>query len=191
VPSVSPRRVALAVAATIALAVVAGCGGDDGSDGGSQAYQPEASTTMSTESISKAQFVRRVNGLCREAWAEVSGNWHDYTRTQDPKLSERERFEDGIQLSLLAGIDYHIFDEIRQLGAPIGEAEAIEEMIGPFQVAVELGWKKRWTGRSMHDVPPQFAEYNRHARSHGLDDCLVDMAHLRPMETLGRHTGAT
>jgi hypothetical protein len=78
--------------------------------------------------------------------------------------------------------NFHIFDNFRILGAPAGEQRAIEEIIGPFQAAVELGWKERWRAYSIADIPPQFEIYNRRARRYGLDDCLVDKAHLQPIE---------
>lgn len=137
---------------------------------------------MTTASITKAEFVKRVNEICREAWVVVLDNWNDYTATQDRKLSEKKRFEEAVQLSLLAGIDFHIFDEIINLGAPRSEERAIEEMIGPFQAAVELGWKKRWRAHSVAEVTPHFQEYNQRARQYGLDDCLVDESHMRAIE---------
>jgi hypothetical protein len=173
----------LVAVAAVATALVLGCGGDDGdASDGDQTYDPEASTTVSTASITKAQFVKQVNKLCREAWVVVLDNWEVYTGTQDPKLNERKRFEEAVQLSLLAGVDFHIFDEIRQLGAPAGEERAIEEIIGPFQIAVELGWKNRWRAHSVVEIIPQFEDYNKRARRYGLDDCLVDETHIAPIE---------
>ncbi|HEU5141560.1 MAG TPA: hypothetical protein VFU04_00215 [Solirubrobacterales bacterium] len=182
------RRAGFFAVVLLVLAVgLGGCGDDDGGDAGeAQAYQPEASTTMTTASLTNAQFVNRLNKICRRAWTTVVGNWHEYTGTLDQKLSKAKRFEEAVPLSLLAGLDFHIFDNVRRLGAPPGRATAIEEMIGPFQVAVELGWKNRWTARSIEEIPPHFEEYNAHARRHGLDDCVVDEAHLKPIENLGR-----
>jgi hypothetical protein len=175
----------LLVVAALVGTIVAGCGGDGGdasAGDGSKAYDVEASTTMTTASITKAQFVKRVNQICRQAWVVVLDNWDEYSATQDRKLSQRERFEEAVQLSLLAGIDFHIFDEIRQLGAPRGEEGTVEEMIGPFQAAVELGWKKRWTAHSVAEVTPHFKVYNQRAGQYGFDDCLVDESHIKPIE---------
>jgi hypothetical protein len=164
--------------------LASGCGGNDSNGGAStQAYDPEASTTLTTAAIGKAQFVKRANELCRRAWVEIRENWDEYSSTQDPKLSEKKRFEEAVQLSLLAGLDFHIFDEIRSLGAPRGEEQAVEKIIGPFQIAVELGWKNRWHAHSVAEVTPNFQEYNERARSYGLDACLVDEAHIGPLET--------
>ncbi|HET8863442.1 MAG TPA: hypothetical protein VFM94_09355 [Solirubrobacterales bacterium] len=41
-------------------------------------------------------------------------------------------------------MDFHIFDEFRIMGSPNGQEQEIERIIGPFQAAVELGWKESW-----------------------------------------------
>lgn len=164
----------------IALAaMVVGCGGDseDASAGGEETFKVYASTTVTTAGISKAQFVPRVNKICREAWKIIVDNFHVYSSTQDPTLSKRERTREAIQLSLLAGLDFHIFDEIRILGAPRGEETTIEEMIGSFQASVEKG-QQNPTADSLKQVPARFADYNQRAGQYGLNDCLVDPAHL-------------
>lgn len=171
------------VATIFVAAIVAGCGGDseDASAGGEKTFQVYASTTVTTADISKAQFVPRVNKICREAWKIIVDNFHIYSSTQDSELSERERTKEAIQLSLLAGLDFHIFDEIRFLGAPRGEETAIEEMIGSFQASVEKG-QRNPTAESLEEVPGKFADYNQRAGQYGLNDCLVDEAHLGRIE---------
>lgn len=175
------HRLALPLMAMLAAALAQGCGGDGSGEGG---YTPEAAITMTAAKppLSKEQFVGRTNRICRKAWRTVLENWADYTSWQDTEVSKRKRFEEAVRLSLLAGIDFHIFDNIRALGSPPGEEEAIEAIIRPFQVAVELGWKERWRAYSVADVVPHFATYNRRARTYGLDDCLVDAPHLRLRE---------
>jgi hypothetical protein len=165
-----------------------GCGGngdsDSGSAEGSQTYEVEASTTMTVASppITKAQFVKRLNKICRKAWVTVRDNFDEYSGTQNPKLSEKARFEEAARLSLLAGLDFHIFDNVRFLGAPKGERREIERIIGPFQASVELGQKERWDAHSVAEVATQFADFNALARQYGLDDCLVNEGHLGALE---------
>lgn len=176
------KRILPLPAAMVAIAaLLAGCGGDAGGNG----YQVRASTTMTIADppLTKPQFVARVNAICREAWRTVWDNWEVYTSAQEPQLGEKERFAEAVRLSLLAGIDFHIFDNILDLGAPPGEQRRIEAIVGPFQEAVELGWADRWRAYSVAEVPPQFSQYNRLARRYGLDDCLVDGAHLRRLES--------
>lgn len=180
----SRRSVAGLLTAALCL-VLAGCGGDEQGSGPGANYTVRASTTMTVASprLDKAQFISRVNRICREAWATVIDNWHQYSKSQSSGLSEAERFEDAVKRSLLAGIDFHIFDSIRILGAPPGEQKAIEEIIGPFQRSVELGQQRYWRAQNADEVVANFQEYNRLARMYGLNDCLVDQSRLRNIDT--------
>jgi hypothetical protein len=172
-----------AMALTIPLT---GCGGE-GDDTRERptidTYDPEASTTMTAASFTKAEFVRRMNKLCRQAWVTVTDNFAEYSGTQDRKLSEKERLAEGIEVSLLAGVDFHIFDTFRFQGSPPGDERLIEEMIGPFQAAVELGQKNIEHLDTFDEVADLFDRYNRRARKYGLVDCVVDEAHLQKLET--------
>jgi hypothetical protein len=164
----------LALLAVLIVTAVAGCGGDD------EGYVPDANTSVTVASppITKPQFTARANKFCREAWTTIRDNWDVYTGGQDRDLSRGIRFEEAVRLSLLAGIVFHIFDKIRFLGAPPDEEDEIEAIIGSLQVSAELGQKERWRARSVPEVTRQFREFNRLAQSNGLDDCLVDDAHL-------------
>jgi hypothetical protein len=157
---------------------VSGCGDESSDD--RQGYTVQAGTTMTVASppITKSQFLRRINKFCRQAWAVVTDNFAVYSETQDRDLSKNARLADAIQFSVLAGLDFHIFDNVRILGAPKGQEEEIEEIIGPFQASVELGWMGRPRLRSFAQMADHFSKYNQRARQYGLDDCLVDQAHL-------------
>lgn len=179
------KRGALALLLAAIVAAAAGCGSNGGSaqSAGQQPYDPEANTTMRVAKppLTKAQFVNRVNEICRNAWVSVRDNWVQFTRGQDKKKSERERFDEAVQFPLLSGVDFYIFDYVRELGAPAGEEEEIEAIIGPFQVTVELGWKKQWHAYTAAEVTSHFETYNERASKYGLDECLVDAGHLRSL----------
>jgi hypothetical protein len=137
---------------------------------------------MTTANIDKAQFISRVNKICRQAWVIIVDNFAKYSDTQDPTLSEKARFAEGLHLSLLAGIDFHIFDNIYDLGAPPGEERETEKIIGALQSADERGRKNLVPLSSVTQVTELFDEYNQLARRYGLDDCLVDDTHVRKIE---------
>jgi hypothetical protein len=172
------------IAWVVTPAALAGCGGDSGgaSAEGGHAYSVEADTTVTTANIAKARFIPRVNKICRQAWVVILSNFTEYSETQDPKLSKRARFAEAVQLSLMAGIDFHIFDLIYRLGAPPGEERETEKIIGSMQSAVEQGEKRLVPISSVAQVAALFGDYNQRARRYGLDDCLVDNARLRKLK---------
>lgn len=161
-----------------------GCGGSSSGDSsagtytvGGRTYTVEASTTMDVVALSRAQFTARINRACRERWPRIRKFFVEYTALEDPKLNGRERFDEAVRESLLNSIDFHIFDSIHMLGAPKGERGQIEEMIGALQLTIERGQKLHIY--SLDQLLAQFAAFNRQARAHSLDDCLINPAHLR------------
>jgi hypothetical protein len=178
--------VASAVLAATVLGV-GGCGGGQSDDDPIAGYDVDANTTMTVAKppLAKAEFVARINGVCREAWAEALENWRVFIARQDPQIGARERYARAISTSFLYSIDFHVFDAIRQMGAPPGDEQTIEAIIGPFQATVELGWMERWRAYSIPEVVSRFETYNKRAAHYGLDDCLVDRQHLEPMTIRG------
>lgn len=163
---------------------IAGCGGASGATGDEQAYIVRASTTVTIASphLTKGQFVSRANQLCREGWKTVVHNFVEYNGWQEGKEGKRATFAESVRLSLLAGIDFHIFDEIQRLGSAPGQEGQVEAIIGPLQEAVELGQLKRWQAYSAAEVPPHFRKFNQRAQSYGLADCVVSQSRLRALE---------
>lgn len=182
-----PIRAACATLIAALLAVATGCGGSQPSDDPLAGYDVEANTTMTAAKppLGKAEFVNRVNRACRYAWTRVGENWRRYVDDQDPGISRLARYARAVKSSFLYGIDIFVFDSIRQLGAPPGDERAIEEIIGPFQATVELGWMGRWRARSIPEVVSRFETFNERAARYGLDDCLVDGSHLTRLRIRG------
>ena len=168
----------------LALTVpVVGCGGSGaGSEGGGTTYNVEADTTVTTAKIAKAGYVPRVNAICRKAWRVISENFAQYSSWQKPNAPERKRFENSVRESLTAGIVFHIFDNIYNLGAPKGEEGEVEEIIGTMQSASERAQKGLAPVSTISDVADLYSEYNQRARRYGFDECLVDEARLRTLE---------
>ena len=174
----------LAASLSIALAaasIAAGCGGGDGES----TYSVEADTTVTTASIAKAAYVPRVNAICRKAWREIAENFTEYSRAQEPGTPRQKLFEDSVRESLIAGIEFSLFDEIYRLGAPAGEEGAVEGIIGTMQSASERGQKGLASVASVSAVTDLYDEYNQRARRYGLRECLVDDARLRALKLAG------
>jgi hypothetical protein len=177
------------IAAAAIGAILAGCGGSSSADAGGQStggehtYSVESDTTLNTTSIAKAQFIPRVNKVCRKGWPPIHKNFTEYSgwHKADPGSKEKH-FVEAVKLSLLAGIDFHLFDRIHRLGAPLSEKSEVEAVIGALQSGVERGLKGLAPVGSRAQIAALFGEYNQRARQFGFDDCLVDMAHLRGIE---------
>jgi len=137
---------------------------------------------VTTANIGQAEFVKQTNRTCREAWPTIVDNFAKYSSWQDPKLSERRGFAEAVQLSLLAGIDFHIFDEIHDSPVPDGQGDDVEEIIGTMQYAVEQGQQRLAPIATPAQVVALFADYNALAREYGLGDCLVDRARMRQLD---------
>jgi hypothetical protein len=170
------KRAQLLVAILASGAMVIGCGSNSG-DASEQVFTVSASTTMSTGPLTKKQFVGRVNKVCRHGWYVILDNFKKYSSWQSPRLNRKALFAKSVRISFLAGLDFHVFDNIRQLKAPEGEGKSVEEVIGKMQRAVERGQQE------LHAYTPaqlsaQFANYNQAARLYGLGDCLVDGSRL-------------
>lgn len=182
------------IAVAAFAAVVSGCGGSSSSSAddspsssanssGDHGYVVEADTTLTTANLDRAQFIARVDKICRQAWPIIYKNFTEYSATQDPRYSKKARFTEALHLSLLAGIDFHIFDYIYELGAPPGEEQEAEKVIGTLQSAVERGEKSLAPLATIPQAVKLFGEYNQRARDYGFtDECLVDRSHLRKLE---------
>lgn len=163
---------------------VAGCGGSSGDASGNsgQTYSVVADTTVTTGEVAPANYVPQINEICRKAWVTIVNNFKDYSSWHKEDGSKKKRFIESVQLSLLAGIEFHIFDSIYRLGTPPGEEHEVEEIIGPLQSAIERGQRSLAPVASKAQVEALFDEYNQRARLYGFDDCLVDMAHLKEIK---------
>jgi len=168
--------------AVLAVAAAGGCGGSNGDPAND--YSVVASTTVAAASFPEAQLVPRINSTCRSVWGKILDNFAKYSRwhENDPG-TPREHFAENVRLSLMAGIDFHIFDRIVNMGAPPSQKREIEVIIGTMQSAVERAQKKLAPVGSVAEVSSLFAEYNQRARRYGLDECLVDEARLGGLET--------
>jgi hypothetical protein len=158
--------------------ILGGCGGSGNT---ARTYSVYASTVVTTTDIPEERFVPRINKTCRRGWVRALENFAEYRAglARDPSESERLG---AVRIVLLTEIDIQIFDEIQRTGAPRGEEDELEEIIGPLQSAVERGQKRLAPISSVPQLLELFAEYNQRARRYGLDDCLVDETHLRGIE---------
>lgn len=163
----------------MAIAGIIGCGGtgDDPAAAGDKTHSVEGNTTLTTAAITKGQFISRVNGFCREAWWFVQHNFDQFSRTQDPEMSDSKRFAEAMRLTTVNAIDFHILDSIRFLGVPADQKRQLEAVFSPMQFAIERGRQMHHI-YSLEQLSRLFGDFNRRADQYGLDDCLVNAAHM-------------
>jgi hypothetical protein len=173
------------ILALTATGVAAGCGGSgDAAEGGpgtytvgGKTYTVEAGTTVNpTAPLPKPRFVVHFNALCRQSWKTIGENFSVFSAMQETRGGPQQRFAEAVQLSVLPGIDFHIFDEIHLFGAPKGQKRQVEELLGTLQAGVEHAEKLQIV--SAAELLPLFETYNQRAHQYGLDACIVSKAHL-------------
>jgi len=162
----------LALAALGVIALLPGCGNGDSND-----FRVRASTTVSVAPITKQQFLKRANAICRHAWSEVLGNYASYSRRHSSELDEKTLFAKSLRATFLPGFDFHAFDRIYDMGAPRSQKKSVESVIGALQRAIEFG-QRRIRIDGLAEFATVFQDYNVKAHKYGLDDCLVDATRL-------------
>lgn len=169
----SSRLIALLVALLVAIAI-AGCG--NGTDDDSEATRdlstvPRIGLPVFTGKLTKAQYLDRANGLCRESWADMLREYARYRWERGGRESEAAVFAYSSRLSFLPHMQFW-FDDISYLGAPEGDEVDVENFLKALQWAVFSGEERRIS--SVELMMAVFGSFSRFARAYGLDECVVD-----------------
>jgi hypothetical protein len=158
------RSIGLLFLALAFAALVSGCGGDSNSD---------ASAAIPTSSIDKAEFVKQANAICKPGKARLVSAVIAYQKKHLNEASVKV-VPNAARSVIGPELDAQI-EQIRDLGAPSGDAAEIEEFFAALQSGVDEIIAKK---------PPTFDEAERmlqpaddSARQYGIDECkyvLVD-----------------
>jgi hypothetical protein len=136
---------------------VAGCGGNDEND--------------TTAALTKAQFLKRGNAICAAGGKEIDQGFKAFNEdehlkaNQEPTDAEAEEIADTI---LLPAVQKQV-DELRELGAPEGDEEQVEEILDGADEAIEEGEED--PSALVTENGGVFAEVNKMAREYGLTVC--------------------
>jgi hypothetical protein len=157
-----------------------GCGGDSGAsaDLPGHVYSVQADTTVTTGSMSKAEFFARATATCLHRQTIVLNRFKRYRDEHRQDMSPSELIAKVSQEYLLPGIQFQ-FDELRLMGAPEGDEDQVEEMLGAFQFAIEKGQRSRID--SADEFGDLFRVHNELAIAYGLSHCAVDKKHYEPV----------
>ena len=149
------RLIAL-IGTGLAIALVAaGCGDDS-----------------STTALTKAEFVKQGNAICKAGNEEIDREFEKFA--EDNKLGKNKpptnaQLEEAAEEFLLPSVSRQI-DEVRALGAPEGQEEAVEAFLDNAEAEVE----------EIEEDPGKisesslFAEVNKEGRALGLTACAEE-----------------
>ena len=114
------------IAATMAIALVAaGCGDSD--------------DDTTTASITKAEFLKQGNAICKAGNDEIDSEFEKFA--EENNLSEDEeptqaQFEEAAEDFLLPSVSRQV-EEVRALGVPEGEEDAVNAFLDSAEAEVE------------------------------------------------------
>lgn len=153
----------MALVAVVVLWVASGCG--SGSSSG--ATSSESTTTAApTTPLSKPEFARRANAICRnaaaqrrEAQKEAIAKGEEVARSEEAKVAME---------ALVAPVG-SMTEELAELGAPKGEEKQVEAIIAAFEAGIE---SLEANPVSSH-AATAFARADKLAVEYGLTDCVI------------------
>jgi hypothetical protein len=114
-------HLAVLAAFLFALAVAAGCGGDDDADAGSDA--------LGTSSLSKKQYVKQADQRCRQERLDALNR---FVASSKKEGNPSRAFEVASRPILAPSLERQA-DAIRTLGAPEGDEEQIEALLAEME----------------------------------------------------------
>jgi hypothetical protein len=149
------NRLIAVFAALAAIALIAaGCGSDD-------------STTDSTASLTKAEFVKQGNAICDAGNQEINAGFEKaLPKGKEPSKAE---LDEAMETVLIPSITKQI-EEIRALGAPEGEEEAVED----FLVGAEEELEKGEEEPASLATEASFKKTSQEAKAIGLTSCAEE-----------------
>ncbi len=148
----------------MALALASGCGGGGGRGGGSD----EVSVT--TGSLSKAQFIARVDAICSAARSQFDREFTAFVKNHPPppsKAGQMTWFTEIIETMLAPSYEPR-FKEIGALGAPSGDEERVSEFVTAFKRRLD---EIREEPTELGANPYPFKEVAKIAKAYGLSGC--------------------
>ena len=122
------KKASLVMLALVALAaIVAGCGGDDDEAG---------ETTATTEALTKAEFIRQGDAICKKANSQNRAEAEDFADENGFELEKAsdEQLEEAISAVLVPSLNQQA-EDVEALGAPAGDEERVEEIIASLEDA--------------------------------------------------------
>jgi hypothetical protein len=146
----------LAGALAVAL-VIAGCG--------------SSSDSSTTASLSKAEFVKQGNAICKAGNKEIEEGFEEFTKENNlskTKPPSKAIQEEAAETILIPAINNQV-EEIRALGTPEGDEGEVDEILTDAEEAVEESEEDPTS--LLGAEPAKFKELNKESREYGLTVC--------------------
>jgi hypothetical protein len=128
---------------------------------------------MTVGKFDEAEVLARADNMCTNRQTLIRNRFIAY-KAEHPGASRAKLISGASYSLILPGIQF-MFDDLHIMGAPEGDEEQIEGIIGTMQYAIETG-QKRYP-RSARQLGHLFRNFNRLAVAYGFDQCTVDRAH--------------
>jgi hypothetical protein len=120
---------AVAVLATIALLLAAGCGGSGGDD---QSSQPQ---------LTKSQFVRRANAYCTRGYKAQAKAMEKYARSNGISVSPTQAEREEMNTAVVLGFVRDKIEFFKTTPAPEGDEDEIRRIVESMEAGLERSEK--------------------------------------------------
>jgi hypothetical protein len=145
------KQLIVLVAGVLAAAlVVAGCGSSD-------------------SSISKAEFVKKADAVCKKGEEEVQKDFGTFAKKhENVKKPTEADYAELVDAVLVENVEAEVND-IRALGAPEGDEKEVEAMLEAREESIEKAQDNpKAVIKSNEDI---FGEASKLAKAYGLKEC--------------------
>jgi hypothetical protein len=158
------KRLFALIAAVLAIALIAGCGGSDSETTGASETS-SSSEDAGGPALSKAEFVKQGNEVCTDAREDAEGKIGDFLADigDEPSEADQER----LVTEVLAPSFEEIADGLSALTPPAGEEDGLAELVE----ALEDGTASVLDDPVAAVEGDPYAEANEKAEAIGLDVC--------------------
>lgn len=114
----------------VAAVLVVGCGGSD-----------ESNESGTTTSITKAEFVRQANAICKKAAADREAAalalFKEQRERGAPSKGELQAQTEEVMVEVVLPALSQMTDELADLGTPKGDGDQVDAIIGAYRTAAE------------------------------------------------------
>jgi hypothetical protein len=153
------RFLALIVAVGALALVAVGCGSSDDS------------TTDSGEALTKAEFIKQGNAICKEGNAEIESGFEEFSEENDlaeNKEPTEAELTEASETILIPAVSKQL-EELRALGTPEGDEGEVDELLTNAEEVLEEGEED--PASLANEDSGGFADVNKEARAYGLTVC--------------------